>query len=82
MSIAFTLFTPILCPLNTPSQMYNTHTNVCGEREKGGEGERPAGKWRGWRRGKTSGPRAYVEVCMQRQILAFVSISRYLTAIS
>lgn len=30
-----------------------------------GEGERSDGRWRGWGKGKTSGPRVYVEVCVQ-----------------
>lgn len=34
---------------------------------KGGEAERPDGRWRGWRKGNNSGPRACVEVCMQGQ---------------
>lgn len=32
---------------------------------KGGEGETPDGRWRGWRKGTTSGPRVDVEVCLQ-----------------
>lgn len=47
---------------------------------KGGESERPDGKWRGWGRGTL-----LVQECMWRyvrkdRVLAFVSISRYLTA--
>lgn len=47
---------------------------------KGGECERPDGRWRGWRKGKTSGPRVYVECVCKDEVLAFVSISRYSTA--